>query len=217
MAKGDNLTSELSENEFSYLMRLLKDEGLKGNHMEIGTASGGTLWNLIKNYGDDVPHFVVIDPMNYFPDQFTLLKKNLRNNGVDPDIVEFRVSTSDIALKYVEEGERYDFIFVDGSHKLKYVMQDLRWTRYLAPGGILCLHDYHPKTKGVMLAADRFLGKYPNYQKVKLVDRLMVIRKTADTPCAEVSAMDILYANIVTPLMQLRKSIEKRVKKLKKG
>ena len=101
MAKGDNLTSELSDNEFSYLMQLLQDEGLKGDHMEIGTASGGTLWNLIKNYGKDVPHFVVIDPMNYFPDQFSLLKSNLRNNGVDPDIVEFRVSTSDAALKNV--------------------------------------------------------------------------------------------------------------------
>ena len=217
MAKGDNLTSELSDNEFSYLMQFLKDEGLRGDHMEIGTASGGTLWNLIKNYSDDVPHFVVIDPMNYFPDQLSLIKKNLRNNGVDPDIVEFRVSSSDAALKNVGEGgERYDFIFIDGSHKLKYVMKDLRWTRYLATGGILCLHDYHSNTKGVMLAADSFLEKYPNYQKIKLIDRLMIIRKTGETPCAEVSTMDIVYANIMTLLIQLRRSIEKRVKKLKK-
>ena len=217
MGKGTNLASELSYDELLYLLELLKKENLKGNHLEIGTGSGGTLLNLIKCYNENTtPHFVVIDPMNYFPNQYCIVKKNLTNNGLDPNSVEFRRTRSYDAFKDAEKtGEKYDFIFIDGAHKLRYVMKDLSWARLLTVGGILCLHDYHIKTKGVILAANRFLRRYKNYTKVSVVNKLLVLRKNGESNIPEISKVDHIYANVISLLLQIEHSVYKRIKRLR--
>jgi len=212
------LASELSEEELSFLRELLKQGNLTGRHLEIGTAAGGTLLELVKCYQETKkPPFVVVDPMNYFPDQYAIIKKNLVQNSVDPDEIDFRISRSYDAFQEAEKkNEQYDFVFIDGAHNIRYVTEDLSWARLLRNGGLLCLHDYHPtNSKGVVLAADRFLRKYNNYTRIKLVDKLLVIRKDGESLQPEVSRSDHVYANVISPLLQLESSLYKRIRRLR--
>ena len=76
------------------------------------------------------PRFVVVDKMRYFPDQLELVKKNLALHGFDENTVEIRVDNSNAAFTYAEAAnERFDFVLIDGSHKVRAVMSDLRWSR----------------------------------------------------------------------------------------
>ncbi len=150
------LESELSDNELEYVTQLLNNNALSEFHLEIGTAAGGTLWRLMQSYSDNNrPKFIVVDPMTYFEGQLDIVKDNLLQHGIRSDAVDFRIGKSyELFKRAVSAGEQYDFIFIDGSHKYRYVMKDLRWSRLLRPGGVLCMHDYHPDTMGVIKAAD---------------------------------------------------------------
>jgi predicted O-methyltransferase YrrM len=211
----DTLESELTPEESDALKRLLRNAKYTGPHLEIGTAAGGTLADMMRCYEDRArPHFVAIDTMTYFRNQHETIRKNLSNRGLNPDDVEFRIARSHDAFARAEQaGERYDFIFIDGAHKCKYVMQDLCWARLLRKGGLLCLHDYAPATRGVMLASDRFVKKYRNYTKVALAGKLLILRKDADSISPEVSLSDHGYATLMTSFVQLRNSIEKRARR----
>jgi predicted O-methyltransferase YrrM len=211
------LGPEMSDEELQYLMEILRLNKFTGNHLEIGTAAGGTLVKMMRCYDDRTrPHFVVIDTMTYFTNQWEIVKMNLKEHGLDPTAVEFRVARSYDVFKQVEKTtEEYDFIFIDGAHKCQYVMQDLCWSRLLRKGGLLCLHDYAPNTRGVMFAANRFLSKYANYAKVALVDKLLVIRKCEESAVPEIDWTDRWYATLITPLLQFRLSIEKRINRLR--
>src|SRR4029079_19590041 len=106
---------------------------LTGPHLEIGTAAGGTLKELILSYPEGKrPPFVVVDPMSYFPDQMGIIRRNLSSAGINPDTIEFRVGKSWPMFQRAEQkGERFSFIFIDGSHKIHHVTEDLAWTRLL--------------------------------------------------------------------------------------
>jgi hypothetical protein len=89
------LAAEVSERELAARKALLKTRGLKGPHLEIGTAAGGTLKELMRCYADaERPRFVVVDPMRYFPDQPAIVRKNLASAGLDPKQVDFRIARS---------------------------------------------------------------------------------------------------------------------------
>ena len=212
-ACATTLDSELSENELQYITGLMKSEGLTDQHLEIGTAAGGTLWRLMQSYPDESrPQFVVVDPMTYFENQQALVKDNLRQHNLDAESVDFRVGKSyELFKQALDKGEQYDFIFIDGSHKYRYVMKDLCWTRLLRPGGVLCMHDYHVNTSGVIKAADWFLRRYNNYRKLDLIDTLMVIKKEKLSDHKEVGRLNMLMASISGFLMQLKSSIKKRL------
>lgn len=212
-ACATTFASELADDELAALRSLLRSEKLEGTHVELGTAAGGTLVEMLKAYAaGERPHFVVVDTMQYFPDQLALVRKNLESNGLDPDLVEFRVQRSGDAYETLAcKPEEFSFILIDANHKLKYVMQDLRWPRYLKPGGILCLHVYCAGSEGVVIAVDRFLNRNKNYQRLQLTNRLLMIRKTDATDSAEVSGTDMTFARAVTPILQLKKSIAKRL------
>ncbi len=200
-------------------MGLLRQNKFTGNHLEIGTAAGGTLAKMMGCYEEGArPHFVVIDTMTYFANQHELVMANLRENGFDPHSVEFRIGRSYDLFKQAEKTmEQYDFIFIDGAHKCRYVMQDLCWARLLRKGGLLCLDDYTLNTRGVIVAANRFLRKHVNYLKVVLVGKFLVIRKCDESVTPEVGWDDYCYATMLTPLLQLRNSIEKRIGLVRDG
>lgn len=213
-ACATTLESELSADELTCLTELLKNKNnFTRKHLEIGTAAGGTLWRMMECYDNaSRPPFVVIDPMTYFENQVDLVRKNLADHNINPGTVDFRTSKSHEALATSEKNsEEFDFIFIDGNHKFRYVMRDLCWARRLRAGGILCLHDYDSNCPGVVLAADRFLRANKNYEVTDQVGRLLVIRKTAESDGSEVSIFDLIYSQVRTPFMQLRKSIEKRI------
>lgn len=205
------LAPEITGNEASYLKKLLKRESFRGKHLEIGTAAGGTLCLLMNVFETGArPPFVVVDSMNYFSDQFSSVQKNLENNGIPPADVEFRVQSSDEAFAeaYVRQ-EKFDFMLIDASHKIHHVTDDLRWTRLLNKGGIVCVHDYR-HARGVTLAVDRFLRKNPHFEMLACVDKLISFRKTDGGSREEVTSGDRLWAAVLAPAIQVEASLRKR-------
>jgi len=202
----------MTEKELELLIGILCSHQFTRPHLEIGTAAGGTLWKMMKAYDDRVcPPFVVVDPMAYFEDQLNVVINNLTSHGVDPEKVEFRTLKSSEAFTIAKkENESYDFILVDGAHKLRYVMEDLRWSRLLHPGGIICFHDYSERFPGVHRPVTRFLQQFPNYEILDHQDSLLALRKTAPSKKKEISFLDLFSARLQTPLDQIKSGIRKR-------
>jgi len=206
-----SLSSEMDEEELVALRNVLAENNLAGPHLEIGTAAGGTLREILKCYPKQRPPFVVIDPLTYFPNQLEAVIWNLKDSGLDAEGIEFREGYSwPECAKALNNNERYDFILIDGHHGFKHVMQDLRWTRMLNPGGIVCLHDYGSRFPGVAWAADKFLQKQSNYEVIAHSGTLLVLKKQAEG-ALEVSWLDIMHANSVRKTYTLKTSIKKRL------
>lgn len=212
-ACAETLEPETSPAELAALTDLLKGAGLDGRHLEIGTAAGGTLRELLASYpADRRPPFVVIDPMSYFPDQLGTVRRNLAERGVDPDGVEFRVGFSqDEFPKAAARGERFQFVFIDGDHSATGVMRDMMWARLLEVGGYLCLHDVGPRSPDVLWVVARFLRKYPNYEKVAHVGTMLALRKRAPSAEPEISGLDRLLAHPVKMGIKWRRSLRRRL------
>ena len=194
-ACATTLESEMSPEERGFLLDLLRREAFPGPHLEVGTAAGGTLCEMMRCFDDEHrPPFVAVDRMTYFPNQLDLVRKNLEQHDLDPQQVDFRVATSSQAFQQsVRKKETFDFILIDASHKILGVMADLRWTRLLNVGGIVCLHDYSPREPGVQLAVDRFLKSHVNYDILGQAGTLLALRKIERRFLREVSPLDRAY------------------------
>lgn len=203
----------MAPEELACLTTLLRRQASPGWHLEIGTAAGGTLCAMLQCFQSDcLPPWVVVDPMGYFPNQLEVVRSNLREHGLNPAAVDFRVSTSAAAFEQAAAArETYDFILVDGAHKIRYVTQDLRWTRLLNVGGRICLHDYAPRCPGVVQAVDRFLHRHKNYCREALAGSLLVLKKTAAASVPEVGWSDLCWAGFKSPWLQLQASLRKRL------
>lgn len=190
------LIPEMRASEHRLLIDTLSSLGGRRLHLEIGTAAGGTLCAMMDAFSNNQrPQFVVVDPMKYFPNQFAAIQKNLREHQLDPSQVDFRATSSARAFpEAANRGDEFDFILVDGCHRIESVTIDLKWTRLLAIGGLVCFHDYEPGSRGVKMAVDRFLRKHPNYTIENQVESLLVVRKKAVSRTPEIDLTDLLYA-----------------------
>ena len=206
------LQPELAPEELIALEGTLRGANLSGTHLEVGTAAGGSLCALMSLYTDAArPPFVVVDPMTYFDNQLETVRKNLLNHGLPTTGVTFRVTYSNLACAQAEkEGDQFDFMFIDGNHKIRYVTQDISWTRLLNRGGIVCFHDYEEKSPGVVLPVDRFLKRNPNYKILSRTRSLLILLKTEMSANPEISRVDHLWAAAISPWLQLRASLAKR-------
>ncbi len=79
---------------------------------------------------------------------------NLMERGLSPfDIIA--ADSGDRKTASVFADKSVDLIFVDGSHDYESVKRDLDvWAPKVSVGGIICGHDYHPGTPGVVRAVD---------------------------------------------------------------
>lgn len=223
VASARVLASELTANELAALtqaLRTLRDGGLSGEHVEIGTAAGGTLVQMLEVFRSGAcPPFWVVDVMTYFTDQLETVHRNLREHGHDPAQVRFFVMLSRKALRQAAlHPPKAVFILVDGDHEIRGVTVDLQWAQYLQAGGFLCLHDYAPgeKWNGVTLAVDRFLRRNPHYERFSLTTTLLILRKIRASERAEVSFYDLRRAEVLRNVLKLRNSILKRWRTLKR-
>lgn len=207
------LAPEMAPEELASLTGLLRRCAYTGRHLEVGTAGGGTLCTMMKCYPrESVPPFVVVDPMGYFPNQLAAVQGHLASSGLDPAAVDFRVMTSDEAFRRASAAsESYDFMLIDGAHKIRYVTQDLRWLSLLRVGGRACFHDYAPRCPGVMMPLDRFLARTKTCRRESLAGSLIVLERTAPAEEAEVRWMDHLWAQLWSPALQLQASVRKRL------
>lgn len=212
-ASSQTLSPEMAPGELQSLSSLLSERGFTGRHLEIGTAAGGTLCHLMACYPSGrQPDFTVVDPMRYFPDQLETVQRNLRQKGFDPAAVTFRVMTSREAFEIESSrGSRFDFMLIDGAHKIRYVTEDLRWLRLLNVGGRACFHDYAPRCPGVMLAVDRFLKRNDGFRRETLNGSLLVVERLRENAGIGVTAWDLQRAALIAPWLQLKSSLAKRM------
>ena len=198
----------MTSEEHQLLVNVLRTSSRTGTHLEIGTGAGGTLCVMLKAFTQEKPpRFVVVDKMRYFENQLELVKVNLAKHGFDENTVEIRVSKSNAAFAQSNAAqERFDFVLIDGSHKIRSVMGDLRWLRLVNVGGLVCLHDYSSRFLGVRLSVNHFLRRYWNYERVAQAGSLLVLRKTALSKRPEVTRFDELYASAWHFVLNLRRS-----------
>jgi SAM-dependent methyltransferase len=187
--------------ETRFLLNLIIAQRLPGTYLEIGTAAGGTLCQMMLCFSThNRPKFVVVDPMRYFPRQLEIIQRNLQSHFLDPLQVEFRVMASSQAFTLAaERGERFDLILIDGDHNIESVMLDLRWTELLNDRGIVCIHDYAPRFIGVKFAVNRFLRRNPAFTVLGRQGSLLAVRKEGSTG-SELTRMDLtdrMYARSV--------------------
>jgi len=200
------LKSELSKAELQALSELLTSSNLSGAHLEIGTAAGGTLVEMMKCYTQaDRPPFYSVDLMKYFPGQKETIEKNIEQHGLKVSDVTFLIGKSeDSYKKCLSNHSQFDFIFIDAAHKINYVTKDLRWSRMLNSGGYLCLHDY--TLKDISLPVNLFIKHHKNYRKIGQVDSLIILKKTADSQQPEVGCMDYAIGILLGPVFNWRRS-----------
>jgi len=209
---ASTLEAEMTPEEHGFLLRLLEAERLPGPHLEIGTAAGGTLAAMMRCFDDaDRPPFVVVDRMTYFPDQLETVRRNLEEHGLRADEVDFRVGTSTAALREAaRRRERFDFMLIDASHKVLAVTADLRWTRLLNAGGIVCFHDYARQSPGVMLPIDRFLARNDHYAKLGQAGSLLAVRKLWAAWSPEIGVFDWIDSLLWSLPLEVRRKLSKR-------
>jgi hypothetical protein len=212
-ASATTLESECTLAERAALTAVLRDKGYTGAHLEVGTAAGGTLKELMGVYdADSRPPFFVVDPMTYFDDQLAKVKTNLTGAGIDPETVTFWIGTTEDHLPLARAaGQRFDFIFLDGDHRHYPTTVDLGWADLVTPGGTICLHDRTEKFPGVGWSIDHFLDRNPAYRFVSQTDSLVILEKTAEATRQAVTTADLWAASWAQRKFKTARSIRRRL------
>ncbi|HUF64689.1 MAG TPA: class I SAM-dependent methyltransferase [Gemmatimonadaceae bacterium] len=150
-----------------------------GAMFEIGTATGKTAYLWARN----APEGAVIMTMTLAPDQLSSYtkergdtRKDVRRAHEESAFTRFLYSgtaaESRITQLFGDSKdldvspylERFDLIFVDGSHAYSYVLSDSRNAlRMCAPGGLILWHDYRGpgRTKGVFRGLNELAQELP--------------------------------------------------------
>lgn len=176
------LLPEMTPAETSFLKAMVRRSSPSDRCLEIGTAAGGSLCEMIRSFWPrSAPAFVVVDPMNYFPNQRRVVSRNLRRNHIDPKTIDFRdVRSSKAFSDSVSAGEQFAFILIDGDHKMSSVVSDLRWATLLKQGGIICIHDYESRFLGVRWATNIFLLGNRSFEVIGKQGSLLAVQRTSE-------------------------------------
>lgn len=90
---------------------------------------------------------------------------NLERAGFEPMVRFYELPSHQILPDLVENGEHFDFIFIDGAHLFDYVLLDFLYADHLvALGGYLMFHDLRMPAIRKLLAF--ILRNYAGYQIV---------------------------------------------------
>lgn len=213
-ASAITLESECTDAERALLRKVLESSDFARAHLEIGTAAGGTLKELVGLYPEKTrPQFFVIDPLTYYPDQKAIIDRNLTGAGIDPHSITFwQGTTADFLGQARAKGMEFDFVFIDGDHRHFPVTIDLQWADLVATGGVIALHDHGPAFVGVGWAIDQFLAHNPDFTLEARAQSLTILRRIAPParPRA-VTAADLRHARRTQIAFRLRRSLRKRI------
>jgi hypothetical protein len=197
-AKGYEFTSDDADSSIPYVAPLLKDFAAQTTqtirYMEIGALEGRNLafldWLLPGRL--DV---TVIDP--WFDEEFNpdgnyhAIEARFRRNMARaqfPAMTLHKGFSGTELPKLRAASEKFDLIYVDGSHAALDVTIDLGYcASMLVPGGMMILDDYwHDIAEiggpGVKQAVDNFLRVFGRYFEIKAVYRQVALVKTDEIP-----------------------------------
>lgn len=91
-------------------------------------------------------------------------KNNLKILKIN-ELVNFDINDSINFFK--NEDQKYDFIFLDGSHRADYVYKEISSSlKLLNPNGVILLHDYFPNAKPLWKNKEPIFGPYEGVKKV---------------------------------------------------
>lgn len=106
---------------------------------------------------------------------------NMRRHGV-LDVVH---PLEGYSFEFVKDfKDQIDLLFIDGNHEFDAVLQDYeQWSPRLKRGGIIAFHDVvmedNPDPEGPVKVAKQHIFDNPLWDGVKLIDALLVARKTS--------------------------------------
>jgi len=159
--------------------------------LEIGCFEGqSACWFLDNILTDSTSRLICVDPfavpmasilLRYFEARFD---QNIAASGASDRVTKL-IGPSQVVVRTLQHSE-FDFIYVDGSHKIGDVLQDavLAWT-VLRPGGIVMFDDYalvDDVSEGLMARApgralDAFLSILGGSAKLIRKDWQLVLKK----------------------------------------
>ncbi len=170
--------------------------------LEIGSFEGRSTIYLAENYCNGIDSIVdSVDTWGGSIEHDNILKLGLLDrfkNNVGPYIESGRVimnqgNSKEVLLKFVQEvrnGERekYDFVYIDGSHIARDVLSDaiLSW-EVLNIGGLIYFDDYQwrgfqKKILNPKVAIDSFLSVYEGAYKMLFKEYQLHIQKIYEYP-----------------------------------
>jgi hypothetical protein len=137
---------------------LQRFQGQRTRVLEIGTYAGTSLIEMLRVLGGEATGIGIDLWKNYSEGregEAEMLKrmeeanveavfwKNVAGAGMGSRIEGLKGDSVDVLLGLVERGERFDFVYVDGSHKCIdcYTDMTLGW-RLLKVGGVMAVDDY---------------------------------------------------------------------------
>ena len=102
----------------------------------------------------------------------------VEKSGLKNNIVFVKGYSNDV-ISYFDQINDVGMIFIDGNHSYDGCKSDLNlYSPLLLSGGYLLMHDYNcPQHNGVMKATEEFLLENKNYEKLFLLDSLLVVKK----------------------------------------
>jgi predicted O-methyltransferase YrrM len=161
--------------------------GEQVNVLEVGTYTGISLINIVKlipnsiGYGiDKWSNYIECDSVNSVEilnniDELEIEKtfyKNIAVEGLEERIHGIKGDSYEVLFKMMTEGKRFDFIYVDGSHKAFDCYSDLILSlKLLSKGGILAIDDYLYNMEGAVVdspfeGVNHFLKKHDKEIKI---------------------------------------------------
>ena len=148
------------EAEKATLLQFIPDRS--GHYViEIGGFQGATTVRLAEAASRVGKHLVVVDPWNgYYSADEQIYQSFLRNIAPWRQFITVLRTTSQDAVLPQEAFQNACLVFVDGDHDGEAPYDDMvKFWPYVAPGGVLAVHDYfdHRLGANVSAAVDRFV------------------------------------------------------------
>jgi predicted O-methyltransferase YrrM len=110
--------------------------------------------NALLQHGSNEPF---LQRRHGFPQFYYQFLANVRNAGVEGKVTPLPLPSEAAARILAKLEVKAELIYIDGDHEEEPAYRDLlAYSKLLAPGGVLFVHDYEPGHAGVMKAVDRF-------------------------------------------------------------
>ena len=102
----------------------------------------------------------------------------VEKSGLKENVIFIKGYSNDVISKFDQIND-VGMIFIDGDHSYDGCKSDLdSYSSILVKGGYLVMHDYNcPQHNGVKKAMDEFLLKNEDFEKLFLIDSILVVKK----------------------------------------